>query len=140
MVVTALLIPGLRITSIFGALATVVAIALVNSKVWDAALFFSVPDHLSTQVLFLFLANGLIFWVLVKLLPGIEVSGILPALIAPIVFTVSSLLISKYLAHVDWIEVGKIALNYITQAKEYVASLSSPTPIAGTPISRGVSS
>jgi len=102
MALTALLIPGLRVTSVFGALATVVALALVTATVWDAALFFSVPHAVSTQMVVLLVSNGVIFWVLVKLLPGIEVDGILPALAAPVVFTLVSLLVSNYGREIDW--------------------------------------
>jgi len=127
MVVTALLIPRLRITSIFGAIITVVAIALVNAHLWDAALFFKVPDSLSAQTLTLFFANGIIFWILVKLLPGIEVEGIFPALIAPIVFTFSSVLISKYAKEIDWNQVYKWLVTTLESVRQYI-SQSQPTP------------
>ena len=105
MLLTALLIPHLRITSIFGALGMVAALAFLNATVWDAALFFHVPDALTTHVLLLFLVNGVIFWILVKLLPGIEVEGIVPALVAPVVFMGLSLLIDTYGREVDWVAV-----------------------------------
>ncbi|MBX7136934.1 MAG: phage holin family protein [Oligoflexia bacterium] len=111
MLITCLLIPRLSVSSPFGALLIVVALAFVNSKYWDAALFFSVPDHFTTRAAFLFLTNGLIFWILVKLLPGIEVEGILPALLAPIVFTGVSLIINRYGDQVDWMAI----LDYVIQ-------------------------
>jgi len=122
MLVTAILIPKLRITSIFGATATVVALAFVNSKVWDAALFFSVPNHFTSQALCLFLANGVIFWIVVKLLPGIEVDGILPALIAPVIFTLSSLLISRYAGDVDWIKLFNYCMEQIKHLRAFFES------------------
>jgi len=125
---TALLIPGLRITSIFGAAAAVVGLALVNATVWDAALFFSVPHGLSTQMLVLLLSNGVIFWVLVKLLPGIEVDGILPALAAPIVFTIVSVLISNYGRDVDWAAVTQWASERLGSLRDYLMQPSTDNP------------
>src|SRR3990172_11967686 len=87
MMLTALLIPKLRITSLLGASLTVLALGLLNATLWDAALFFQIPHAFSTQALVLLAANGAIFWILVKILPGIEIDGVLPALAAPIVFT-----------------------------------------------------
>jgi len=107
MMLTAALIPRMRITSIFGALGIVLALALVNATVWDTALFFSVPASVSRQALTLLAANGVLFWVLVKLLPGIEIEGFAPAFVAPVVFTALSLAISAYGREIDVIELGK---------------------------------
>lgn len=132
MILTAWIIPRLRVTSIFGALLMVVCLAFVNSKVWDAALFFKVPDSLTVQTGLLFLTNGLIFWVLVKLLPGIEVDGIFPALAAPIVFTFSSVLIAKYGTQINWSEVFETALKWFEEARTYFQAAVQATP-APTP-------
>lgn len=114
---TALLIPRLTITSIFGATLMVIALALINSYLWDAALFFRVPDALSTQTLLLFLVNGSIFWVLVKILPGIEVEGIIPALVAPVVFTGLSILIDYYGSQLDTVKILKQGFEQAVQLK-----------------------
>lgn len=102
MLLTAFLIPNLRITGPLSALIAVLALAFVNAHLWDAALFFQIPDSLTIHAAALFVSNGIIFWLLVKLLPGIEVDGIAAALFAPIVFTLCSLLISKYGMLIDW--------------------------------------
>lgn len=115
---TALLLPGLRITNPLGALAAVVALAFVNSHVWDAALFFSVPNTLSSHALLLVLSNGAIFWLIVKILPGIESDGILTALVAPILFTVLSLAIHTYGKNIDWVGVGERGLNYVSDLRD----------------------
>jgi putative membrane protein len=107
MMVTAFLIPGLRVTSPLGALLAVVTLAFINAHLWDAALFFEVPRSMSIHTVLLLGANGLIFWLVVKLLPGIEISGIIPALVAPVVFTGCSLLVGEFGSQVDWPAVGK---------------------------------
>ena len=119
MLITAWLIPRLRITSIFGAILIVVALAFVNSKVWDTALFLKIPDTLSYQTAMLVLTNGLLFWILIKLLPGIEVDGIIPALIAPIVFSFTSLLISKYGNSIDWVAIFDSIMKILNEIRAY---------------------
>lgn len=116
MLLTALLIPGLQIKGPIPAILTVIALAFINSKVWDAALFLSLPDHISVQAGLLIITNGLVFWVVAKLLPGIDIEGIFPALVAPLVFSISSLLISQYGKDVDWIKVGQ---NTVAQIQSW---------------------
>jgi len=130
MLLTALLIPGLRVTSIFGALLCVVALAFVNAHLWSAALFFHVPMELSIHALMLLLANGVIFWIIVKILPGIEVSGIIPALVAPIAFTLIAVVIQLYLGEVEWGPVVEATLERISNLRDFFLSgveTSSPT-------------
>lgn len=120
MSLTALVLPKLRITSIFGAFLTVVGLAFVNSKVWDAALFLHVPNEISLQIITLFMANGVIFWVLVKLLPGIEISGFFTACAAPIIFTIFSLLFHKYGHEINWNNILVYIFNSIASLKQYI--------------------
>lgn len=119
MIVTALLIPKLKITGPLGAFTTVACLAFINSKIWDAALFFHIPNSLSSQALLLFLTNGIIFWILVKVLPGIEVEGFLPALIAPVVFTICSLVISAYGSQIDWVYLIDLTIKFLENLKSY---------------------
>lgn len=113
MLLTAILIPNLRITGPIAALVTVVALAFVNSHLWDAALFFRIPDTFTMHAAALLISNGIIFWILVKLLPGIEVDGFWAALVAPIVFTILSILISKYGVLIDWNSIWQQCLGAI---------------------------
>ena len=116
---TALLIPKLKITSIFGAFLTVIALAILNTKVWDAALFFKIPDQFTMHALLLFLSNGILFWILVKALPGIEVEGIMPALVAPVVFTIISLLLDAYADQIDWAAVLDFLIKSLQALRDY---------------------
>ncbi|MFQ5478768.1 MAG: phage holin family protein [Candidatus Binatia bacterium] len=118
---TAALIPKLRITSVFGALKTVAALALLNATVWDVALFLSVPDQITTQAFVLFAVNGIIFWVLVKVIDGIEVDGFLPALVAPLVFTLVNLLIDEYGREIDWMAAYQRFAGLMGVVRDYIA-------------------
>ncbi|MCO6430074.1 MAG: phage holin family protein [Deltaproteobacteria bacterium] len=125
--ITCFLIRGLSLSSPLGALFIVLGLAFVNSFAWDAALFFSIPDRFTYHAALLLLMNGLIFWLLVKLLPGIEVRGILPALIAPVVFTITSMLIEKYGNDLSVGAVFQILLHQVQELKEMLLSAAPAT-------------
>ena len=120
MMLTCALIPKLRVSGPFWAFVTVITLAFINSKVWDAALFFEIPNTFTIQTVSLFLVNGLIFWVVVKLLPGIEVDGLVPALVAPVVFTFLSLIISEYHDKIDWSAVFNFLLSILQEVRTFV--------------------
>ena len=126
MLLTALLIPGLKVTGPVGALTTVVALAFVNSKVWDAALFFQIPASISSHAIALVLANGILFWILIKILPGIEVEGFWPAIVAPLVFAACSLAISQFADQIDWVLVLETVIDLLQQAKEFLKDSAGP--------------
>ena len=109
MLLTAALIPRLRITSIFGAIGIVACLGFVNSTVWDAALFFSVPSSFTMQAITLLLSNGVLFWILVKVLPGIEVRGVAAALV--LLLTVGNLIFSDSEITNSVVETEKVGLK-----------------------------
>ena len=119
MLLTALLLPGLKVSGPIPAFVTVLVLALFNTYLWDAALFFNVPNSLSSNTLALLGVNAAIFWIVVKVLPGIEIEGIFPALAAPIVFTVTSVLIQRYGRDVDWMRVFNTVVEYFGVLKGY---------------------
>lgn len=120
MILTCWLIPKLKITSIFGAIFMVIALAFINANVWDLALFMKVPDEATYQMVALFLTNGLLFWILVKVLPGIEVQGFRPALIAPVIFTVASVIVSFIAKEVDWSKTLEWTINFLNDFKTFI--------------------
>lgn len=119
---TALLIPHLRITSLSGAVLTVLGLSWINSNLWNNDLFFSLPDSLTYQALIIFFVNGLIFLALVKILPGIEVTGILPAIIAPVVFTLVNLAIKNYGHLIDWSAIIHWIQSFFSSVQQTVTS------------------
>lgn len=124
MALTALLIPNLKVTSIFGPVLAVVALSVVNMTVWSSHLFSALPNSVTTQTLTLLAINGGIFWVIVKVLPGIESKGILPVLIAPIVFTTCSVVLPRIVAQIDWSKVRVEATKLIGETKRFVGDSS----------------
>jgi putative membrane protein len=122
MAVTALLIPNLRITSIFGPILAVAALSAINFSVWSSDLFSALPNTLSTQALTLFTVNGAIFWIVVKIIPGIESKGFLPVLLAPIVFTTCSVFLPQVITQVNWQAVRTEAQKVVGETKRFVSS------------------
>lgn len=122
MALTVLVIPNLRVTSIFGPVLAVIALALVNTTVWSSELFSQIPGALSTQAVTLLAINAAIFWLIVKVLPGIESKGVLPVLAAPIVFTVCAMIVPQVYSRVDWKQVGVHATQLVDEAKSFVAT------------------
>jgi putative membrane protein len=120
MALTALILPHLKITSIFGALGAVLGLALLNSTIWDAALFFSLPNTFSVQTMVLLLSNGLFFFLLVKFLPGIEVDSVLIAFIAPVIFTIICVVIKTYGHLIDWAALMAYFGGVISSLKGYL--------------------
>ena len=125
MLITALLIPGLRVRGPISALLTVITLAVVNAKFWDAASFFALPNSWTVHAAVLVLANGILFWVIVKILPGIEVQGFLPALVAPLIFSACSLMVPEIARTIDWSVVWAQAIHILGLVRDVVRNPSS---------------
>ena len=128
MLFTALLLPGLTVKGPIAALGAVITLALVNAWFWDSSLFLALPDSASVQTLTLIAVNGALFWIVVKLLPGIEISGIIPALLAPIVFSGCSLLVPIIAHHIEWGPLLTKTQETFVEIKEYIQSTNTAAP------------
>ncbi len=118
MIVVTLLIPGLKLNGLLGAFWMVAALALLNSTLWDSGLFHALPDVKSLHGLVLMLANGVLFWILVKILPGIQIKGVLPALLAPVTNTILTVLIQTYGSHIDVISTVKSFAQQVSGVRD----------------------
>lgn len=125
MALTALFIPNLRINSILGPVLAVLALSSINCTLWSQSLFSTLPVTFSERTLTLLAINGAIFWIVVKLVPGIESKGILPVLIAPIVFTTCSVALPKIFSSVDWKVVRVEAARVLGETKRFVGEVNS---------------
>ena len=105
LLITAFLLPKFQVHGPLSGLIMVAALTFINTNLWDAALFYSIPNSFSTQAIVTLLTNAVVFWVLAKSLPGIAIQGFLPALIAPVVLTAVSLLTYQYGRDVDWMHI-----------------------------------
>ena len=62
--------------------------------------------------------NGVLFWLIVKLLPGIEVEGIFTVFIAPIIFSILTLIVTQYAPLVPWEDILNNLLSFLSSIKE----------------------
>lgn len=118
MLLTALALPKFQVKGPISALIMVIALGFINTHIWDAALFYQVPDNFTSKTILLFLSNGVLFWLLAKCLPGVEMQGILPAFIAPILFTFLTVAIDKYAKDIDWKDVIAQSATQVNNIKD----------------------
>lgn len=83
-------------------------------------MFFEIPDSLTLRTLLVLLINGLIFWLVVKILPGIEIDGLLPAVLAPVVFTICSLVLNEVDSRIDWPKLWQAGTQALSEARRHL--------------------
>jgi len=119
MALTALFLPRLKVTSIFGPVLAVFALAAINTFYWDVDLFFFIPRGLNLDVLILVAINGIIFWLVIKFVPGIEIEGLLPALVAPLFFTFFSILLTYISPIIPWNKIFLLLEQLFSSLRTY---------------------
>ena len=123
LLLTAFLLPRFEVRGPFSGLLMVLALSYVNTHLWDAALFYSIPNTLTSQTVVTLLVNAVLFWLLAKLLPGIHIRGIFPALLAPLALTVISILTYKYARDIDWSKVYLLIQEKLSGLKSFSKGL-----------------
>ena len=88
--------PGISIENFTTAMIAAVVIALINAFIKPVLLLLTLPINILTLGIFTLVINALLFMFVAYLVPGIEVSGFLSAL-------VGSLLISIFSIGLAWI-------------------------------------
>lgn len=77
---TAYLVPGISFTGDLAQLAiAAVILALFNLVVRPIAMFLSIPFMILTLGIFYFVLNGILLWAVAQIIPGYNVSGVIPA-------------------------------------------------------------
>lgn len=94
-----------------------VSIAVVNAFLWDASLFYQLPQDFNNHALMILLWNAGIFWLLVKLLPGIEIRGFVAPLLAPIFFAGITIFAGQYSTKVDWENLANGVMTRVEQER-----------------------
>jgi putative membrane protein len=90
----AYLMPSVRIDSYTTAIVAAAVLGLANTIVRPILVILTLPVTILTLGLFIFVINGLIFLGVAHLLQGFEVAGLWPAILASIVFSLISWLLS----------------------------------------------
>lgn len=95
LMLTAWLIPGISVSSIWAAMLACVIIAVINIFVKPVLQLLTLPINIVTIGLFTLVINALLFMFAGWIAPGLEVDGFLSALFGSVVFSLLSLIVSK---------------------------------------------
>jgi len=86
--------PWVKVDSFVAALIAALALGLINTLIRPLLILLTLPATLLTLGLFIFVINGLVFLGVAHVVPGFQVAGLWPAILASIVFSLVSWLLS----------------------------------------------
>jgi putative membrane protein len=93
----AYLLPSIHVASFASAMLAALLLGLINAIVRPVLLLLTLPVTLLTLGLFIFVINGLMFWLAGSLIQGFAVGGFWPALIGSLLYSVVSWALSSLL-------------------------------------------
>ena len=94
-------IPAVQVKSFGTALLVALVLGLLNTIVRPILVLLTLPITVLTLGLFLFVINGLMFWLVGRMLSGFEVAGFWWAVLAAIVYSALSTLVGSLLLRKD---------------------------------------
>lgn len=95
------LIPAVQIGTFGTALVVALVLGLLNAIVRPVLVMLTLPITLLSLGLFLLVINGLMFWLAARLLDGFEVAGFWWAVLAALVYSVTSAVVSALVLRKD---------------------------------------
>jgi putative membrane protein len=98
LLVVDIIFPGVSIHSFIVAIVAGAVIGVVNALVRPVLTLLTLPITILTLGLFLFVVNGLCFWLASVLVPGFVVHGMWTMILAPIVLALVSTALNQYFA------------------------------------------
>ena len=93
----AYLLPGIAVASFVTALVAALVLGLVNTIIRPILILLTLPATLLTLGLFIFVLNGLLFWLVGSVLEGFVVSGFWWGVFGAIAYSIVSWLLSALL-------------------------------------------
>jgi putative membrane protein len=84
------IVPAVYVRSLWVALMVALVLGLLNTIVRPILFVLTLPITVVTLGLFIFVINGLMFWLTAQLLPGFEVRGFWWAVLAALIFSLIS--------------------------------------------------
>jgi putative membrane protein len=94
LIAVAYLMPSITVASFGAALVAALVLGLINAVVRPILVLLTLPVTLLTLGLFIFVLNGLLFWMVGTWLEGFEVGGFWSGVLGAILFSVVSWLLS----------------------------------------------
>lgn len=93
-----LFVPGFEIESFFSAMVVAVILALVNSVIRPVIMILTLPINVLTLGLFTIIVNGFMFYLVSVIVKGFTVTSFWSAVLAALIYSLISMLIS-YFSH-----------------------------------------
>ena len=93
----AYLMPGVNVASFWTALVVALVLGLVNAVIRPILILLTLPATLITLGLFIFVINGLLFWMVSSFVEGFAVSGFWAAVFGAIAYSIVSCLLAMLL-------------------------------------------
>jgi len=93
----AYLLPGIGVSSFVTALIAALVLGLVNAVIRPILILLTLPATLLTLGLFIFVINGLMFWMVGSFIEGFTVTGFWPGFFGAIVYSIVSWALSALL-------------------------------------------
>jgi len=94
LVAVAYLMPSIQVSSFGAALVAALVLGLVNAVVRPVLVLLTLPVTILTLGLFIFVLNGLLFWMVASWLEGFHVAGFWSGVFGAILFSLVSWLLS----------------------------------------------
>ena len=93
----AYLLPGIAVASVVTALVAALVLGLVNAVIRPILILLTLPATLLTLGLFIFVINGLLFWLVGTFIEGFRVEGFWPGVFGAIGYSIVSWALSALL-------------------------------------------
>ena len=93
----AYLLPGIAVASFTTALIAALVLGLVNAVIRPVLVLLTLPATLLTLGLFIFVINGLLFWLVGSFVSGFMVAGFWPGMFGAIAYSIVSWALSALL-------------------------------------------
>ena len=94
-------VPGIHVSSFVIALFAAVVIGLANMLIKPILVLFTLPVTIITLGLFIFVINGILFWVVGHFLQGFEVQTLMAGVIGAFAYSVISWVLSAVIIDKD---------------------------------------
>lgn len=97
LITVAYLLPSIRMDSFGAAFMAALALALVNTFIRPIMVLLTLPATLLTLGLFIFVINGLLFWLVGSFVEGFVVSGFWAGMLGAVIYSFISWVLSSTL-------------------------------------------
>jgi putative membrane protein len=99
LILVAYLLPGVSVATFTSALVAALVLGLVNTVIRPILILLTLPVTILTLGLFIFVVNGLLFWLVGSFIQGFLVAGFWWGVLGAIAYSVISWLLTALLLH-----------------------------------------